>query len=154
VPRACDHSPSSPAQTAKPSAPIVARGHQQAGGGRGRSALVAEDQHGGGGSDGRPDGQLAERHHGDEHRDCVEERRVDADRVQQEPVAHDLASAASTAKFGSSAAISVGTCGRTFERDRGSAKIRDAAPSCPLSRLPNTCALEARNSTQRVTRPP
>ena len=54
------------------------------------------------------------------------------------------ASAASTARIGTSAAISVGTCGATSGEERRSAAMRAATPSCPLTTLPSTWTLEAR----------
>jgi hypothetical protein len=59
------------------------------------------------------------------------------------------ASAASTERIGTSAAISVGTCDVCR-----SAAIRAATPSCPLITPPNTCMLDARYRTRRATVPP
>ena len=54
------------------------------------------------------------------------------------------ASAASMARIGSSAAISVGTWGATSGEERRSAAMRAATPRWPLITLPSTCALDAR----------
>ncbi len=64
------------------------------------------------------------------------------------------ASAASAERIGTSAAISVGTCGATSGDECRSAAIRAATPSCPLITLPNTCMLDARYRTRRATVPP
>ena len=54
------------------------------------------------------------------------------------------ASAASTARIGTSAVTSVGTCGATSGEDRRSAAIRAATPRWPLTTLPSTWTLDAR----------
>jgi hypothetical protein len=54
------------------------------------AAAAAEDEHRGRGADARADRKLTERHDRDQHGDRIEERSVDADGMQEEPVAEDL----------------------------------------------------------------
>ena len=80
--------PAQPAKTSPPMVPVTvistpaaaARGH----------AVAAEDEHGGRRAHTRAERQLAEGDDRDQHGDRVEERRVDADGMQQHPVAEDL----------------------------------------------------------------
>jgi hypothetical protein len=52
--------------------------------------VTAEDEHGGRGAHAGADRQLGERHHRYQYGDCIEERGVDADRMQHSPVTGNL----------------------------------------------------------------
>jgi hypothetical protein len=65
-------------------------GHQHAGRRGGGHAVTTQDEHRSRRAGAGTDRKLTQCHHRDEDRDCVEERSIDADRVEQQPVAEDL----------------------------------------------------------------
>ena len=106
------HMPSRPAQAAKPSAPAVP------------VAVISTPA----AAEAAPP-VVAEDDHGDQHADRIEGRRVDADRVQRQPIAEDLAEdrgpaptpGRAHARCTAPAAAETGAAGQ----DRGAATTRE-----------------------------